>query len=86
MASLFFRLIVRAYGIHPKIEILGDTKVTVPVVIDHLRYIITEILKNACRATVEHARAKSMQYSPSNVLQCHIFVFLLRLVSDFLQL
>ncbi|TGZ77280.1 alpha-ketoacid dehydrogenase kinase [Ascodesmis nigricans] len=41
------------YGVRPQIKIDGDPDVTFPYIPVHLEYILTELLKNAFRATVE---------------------------------
>ena len=42
------------YGVRPTVEIEGDQNYTIAHIPMHLEYIITELLKNAFRATVEH--------------------------------
>lgn len=41
------------YGVRPRVNIIGDTSTTLAQVPTHLEYVITEILKNAFRATIE---------------------------------
>lgn len=41
------------YGVRPAVEIDGDPDVRFPYIPVHLEYILTELLKNAFRATVE---------------------------------
>lgn len=41
------------YGVRPQLKIDGDPEVRFPYIPVHLEYIITELLKNAFRATVE---------------------------------
>lgn len=42
------------YGVRPSVVIKGDPNTTFAHVPTHLEYVITELLKNAFRATVEH--------------------------------
>ncbi|KAI9320145.1 branched-chain alpha-ketoacid dehydrogenase [Dichotomocladium elegans] len=44
------------YGMHPETIIDGHTDATFTYVPVHLEYILTELLKNAQRATIEHAK------------------------------
>lgn len=41
------------YGVRPQLKIDGDPEVRFPYIPVHLEYIITELLKNAFRATIE---------------------------------
>lgn len=43
-----------SYGVRPSVAIDGDPDLTIAHVPVHLEYIITELLKNAFRATIEH--------------------------------
>ncbi|KAG8804974.1 26S proteasome regulatory subunit 7 [Serendipita sp. 399] len=47
-------LSVGTFGVAPDVEIDGMTTVTFPYVPVHIEYVLTEILKNAYRATVEN--------------------------------
>lgn len=44
------------YGSSPDIKILGDTETQFPYIDVHVEYMMTELLKNSFRATVEHSR------------------------------
>lgn len=48
----------RCLGESPSVHILGDTDLSFTYVPHHLHYMSLELLKNALRATVEHARRK----------------------------
>jgi signal transduction histidine kinase len=41
------------YGVHPSVTIRGETETTLAHIPMHLEYVITELLKNAFRATIE---------------------------------
>lgn len=45
------------YGIRPRVEVNGEPDATFAFVPMHLEYIITELLKNAFRATIENGMA-----------------------------
>ena len=49
-------LSLRNYGEYPPIEIEGQTDSSFAYIPVHLEYIVFELLKNAIRATIEHAR------------------------------
>lgn len=46
------------YGMHPETIIDGHVDATFTYVPVHLEYILTELIKNAQRATIEHAKRK----------------------------
>ncbi|KAK3268610.1 hypothetical protein CYMTET_22899 [Cymbomonas tetramitiformis] len=46
---------MQTYGVVPDISIEGDLDTRVPYLPAHLDYMLFELLKNACRATVEHS-------------------------------
>ncbi|PAA80164.1 hypothetical protein BOX15_Mlig003650g2 [Macrostomum lignano] len=46
------------YGLAPAVKINGNRKAAFSYIIQPVEYIVTEVLKNAFRATVEHNRAK----------------------------
>ncbi|CAM9787035.1 unnamed protein product, partial [Chrysoparadoxa australica] len=41
-------------GTSPQINVIGDPTISFTYVTNHLNYMITELLKNSCRAVVEH--------------------------------
>jgi len=49
------------YGVRPRIRIDGDPDVRFPYIPVHLEYILTELLKNAFRATVEAGAKEPVQ-------------------------
>lgn len=55
------------YGHHPELIIDGDISTTITYVPVHLEYILTELLKNAYRASVEHANNLDVAPRPVRV-------------------
>jgi signal transduction histidine kinase len=49
------------YGVRPRWVIDGEPDTTFAFVPSHLEYIVTELLKNAFRATIEHTNGKNME-------------------------
>lgn len=49
------------YGVRPRWVIDGEPDTTLAFVPSHLEYIVTELLKNAFRATIENSGAKNME-------------------------
>lgn len=47
------------YGVRPSITVNGATDITIAHIPMHLEYILTELLKNAFRATVEHGHERT---------------------------
>ena len=46
------------YGVRPSVTISGNPSVTIAQIPNHLEYILTELLKNAFRATVENGKER----------------------------
>eukprot|EP00953_Heterococcus_sp_UTEX-ZZ885_P040049 20499-Heterococcus_DN1.PRE.1 len=53
-------------GFAPEIQVYGRKQDTFTAIPTHLYYIMCELLKNSCRATVEHARSKGQLSDDSN--------------------
>lgn len=49
------------YGVRPRWVINGEPDTTFAFVPSHLEYIVTELLKNAFRATIEHSGGRDME-------------------------
>lgn len=52
------------YGAVPEIQVLGQTDTEFTYVPVHLEYMLSELLKNSCRATVEHATKQGRKDLP----------------------
>lgn len=59
------------YGTSPETIIDGHTDATFTYVPVHLEYILTELLKNAQRATIEYARKKDVEVPPIQITVSH---------------
>lgn len=80
-ASFVRDLCEMTYGISPNLVLNGNLDCTLTTIPVHLEYILTELLKNSFRATVEHARGLGrrddlpdvlMTISSSNHSNCSI--------------
>ena len=64
------------YGAAPPLEVLGHTDATLAYIPVHLDYLLFELFKNAYRATIEFARARTSPIpartsaSPAPVADC----------------
>lgn len=50
-----------ALGVAPKVELQGHLDVTFPYFPTHVHYILSEVIKNSARATVEHHGANKSE-------------------------